>query len=130
VTGPPRRTTVAHPQTLAALRRRGRPARRGGGAPVEPAQDELALLLLHTLIRAQLSLALRLAAVFGCLLGGLPLLFAVSPEARQDDVLGLSLPWLLLGIVIYPLLLAGGWLYVRLAERNEQDYLDLVDRTR
>jgi hypothetical protein len=32
--------------------------------------------------------------------------------------------------VMYPLLLAGGLLYVRLAERNEQDYADLVERTR
>ena len=88
------------------------------------------MLLLRTLVRAQLSLALRLAAVFGCLLGGLPLLLAVSPEVRQAKVLGLDLPWLLLGVVMYPLLLAGGWLYVRLAERNEQDYADLVERTR
>jgi hypothetical protein len=129
MTGPPRRTVVVHPQTLAALRRRGRPGRKSPNPPAERGQDELTLLLLQTLVKAQLSLALRLAAVFGCLLGGLPLLFAASPQVRGAHVLGVSLPWLLLGLVIYPLLLAGGWLYVRLAERNEQDYLDLVDRT-
>lgn len=129
--GPARRTTVAHPQTLAALRRRGRPPGRKSAAPAsDPAPDELTVLLLRTLVRAQLSLALRLAAVFGCLLGGLPLLLAVSPELRQAKVLGLDVPWVLLGVVMYPLLLAGGWLYVRLAERNEQDYADLVERTR
>jgi hypothetical protein len=130
--GPPRRTTVAHPETLAALRRRGRPAagRKNAVPASDPAPDELTVLLLRTLVRAQLSLALRLAAVFGCLLGGLPLLLAVSPDMRQAKVLGIDLPWLLLGVVMYPLLLAGGWLYVRLAERNEQDYADLVERTR
>jgi hypothetical protein len=130
MTGPPRRTVVAHPQTLAALNRRGRPVRRSSGVVADAGPDELGALLLRTLIRAQLSLALRLAAVFGCLLGGLPLLLAVSPGVRQANVLGMSLPWLLLGVVMYPLLWAGGWLYVRQAERNEQEYLDLVDRTR
>jgi hypothetical protein len=130
MTPPPRRTVVAHPQTMASLRRRGRPARsRPAAQPTEPEPDELTELLVGTLVRAQLSLALRLAAVFVCLLGGLPLLLAVSPGVRQAKVLGMSLPWLLLGVVMYPLLLAGGLLYVRLAERNEQDYADLVDRT-
>ncbi len=130
MTGPTRRTVVAHPQTLAALGRRGRPPRRPGPPPPDAPLDELGVLLLRTLVRAQLSLAMRLAAVFGCLLGGLPLLLAVSPGVRDADVLGLPLPWLLLGLVMYPLLWAGGWVYVRQAERNEQDYLDLVDRTR
>lgn len=128
MTAPARRTTVAHPQTLAAMRRRGRQQHRAA-PPVEAADDELGMLLLRTLMRAQLSLALRLAAVFGCLLGGLPLLLAESPAVRQEQVFGLALPWLLLGVVMSPLLLAGGVLYVRLAERNEADYLDLVDRT-
>jgi hypothetical protein len=132
VTGPGKRTVVAHPQTLASLRRKGRPGpgRRPVSQPAERGEDELAVLLVGTLIRAQLSLAMRLAAVFGCLLGGLPLLLAVSPQVRQAKAFGMSLPWLLLGVVMYPLLLAGGLLYVRLAERNEQDYADLVERTR
>ena len=129
MTGPAKRTVVAHPQTMASLRRRGRPARRSSSQPTERGEDELTVLLLRTLIRAQLSLALRLAAVFGCLLGGLPLLLAVSPQVRSAKVGGMSLPWLLLGVVMYPLLLAGGLLYVRLAERNEADYSDLVERT-
>ncbi|MDX6228775.1 MAG: hypothetical protein QOI76_2165 [Frankiales bacterium] len=132
MTGPVRRTVVAHPQTMASLRRRGRPAtgRKGGTPPTETGQDELDVLLLRILVRAQLSLALRLAAVFGCLLGGLPLLLATSHWVRHAKVLGMSLPWFLLGVVIYPLMLAGGLLYVRLAERNEQDYSDLVEGTR
>lgn len=130
MTGPTRRTVVAHPQTEAALRRRGRPVLpRKSTAAADRGPDELDLLLLKTLVRAQLSLALRLAAVFGCLLGGLPLLLAISPGVRSAHVLGLSVPWLLLGILMYPLLFAGGWLYVRLSERNEQDYADLIERT-
>jgi hypothetical protein len=117
---------------MAALRRRGRPAagRKNALPASDPGPDELTVVLLRTLVRAQLSLALRLAAVFCCLLGGLPLLLAVSPDVRNATVFGIDLPWVLLGVVMYPLLLAGGWLYVRLAERNEQDYADLVERTR
>ena len=44
-------------------------------------------------------------------------------------MLGLQLPWLLLGVLAYPALLAGGALYVRLAERNERDFVELVERT-
>jgi hypothetical protein len=38
------------------------------------------------------------------------------------------LPWLLLGVLVYPAMLGLGWFYVRQAERNEHDFTDLVDR--
>jgi len=38
------------------------------------------------------------------------------------------LPWLLLGLLAYPLLVGLGWAYVRRAERNEQVFSELVDR--
>jgi len=41
-------------------------------------------------------------------------------------VLGLPVPWLLLGVVVYPALLGLGWVYVRRAERNERDFAELV----
>jgi hypothetical protein len=34
-----------------------------------------------------------------------------------------------LGIGVYPCLLAGGWWYVRQAERNEREFVELVDRS-
>lgn len=92
-------------------------------------QDVVGDLLLRSLIRAQLLLALRLLASFGVLLGGLPLLFALAPGVRDVQVLGLALPWLVLGVLVYPLLWSGGWLYVRLAERHERDLVDLVNRS-
>jgi hypothetical protein len=68
-----------------------------------------------------------MAAVFGCLLGGLPLLFAVAPASRSAQVSGVPLPWIVLGALVYPLFVAGGWVYVRLAERNERDFVDIFD---
>lgn len=120
----PRRVTVTSPRTRAVVRPPGRQTLRALDE-----QDVVGELLVRSLVRAQLALGLRLAAVFGCLLGGLPLLFAVAPGTRDVEVLGIALPWLVLGGLVYPALLAGGWLYVRLAERNERDFVDLVERS-
>ena len=84
--------------------------------------------LLRGLIRTQLAHALRLAAVVVVGLGGLPLLFAAAPEIAATRPLGVSLPWLLLGLAAYPFLYVVGAMYVRLAERTEADFTDLVER--
>ena len=92
-------------------------------------QDVVGELLVRSLVRAQLALAVRLAGVVAALLGGLPLLFALAPAVREVKVVGLPLPWLLLGVLVHPALLAGAWLHVRLAERAEQDFVELVERS-
>ena len=120
----PRRVAVTSPRTRGVRRP---PGRQSLAALDE--QDVVGDLLIRSLMRAQLVLGLRLAAVFGILLGGLPLLFAVAPQTRDAEVLGVALPWLILGGAVYPALWAGGWLYVRLAERNERDFVDLVERS-
>ena len=122
MTRPPERVRVTAPRAV-----RRPPGRPGVRALAE--QDVVGDLLVRSLVRAQLGLALRVAAVFGVLLGGLPLLFALVPATRRVEVLGLPLPWLLLGVLTYPLLVAGGALYVRLAERNERDFVELVERS-
>ncbi len=121
---PPRRVAVTSPRTGAVRRPPGRPA-----FTALDEQDVVGELLIRSLMHAQLALALRLAAAFGCLLGGLPLLFVAAPRTRDTEVLGLTLPWLVLGGLVYPALWAGGWLYVRLAERNERDFVELVERS-
>lgn len=120
----PRRVAVTSPRTRGVRRPPGRQA-----LAALDEQDVVGDLLIRSLMRAQLTLGLRLAAVFGILLGGLPLLFAVAPQTRDAEVLGVALPWLILGGAVYPALWAGGWLYVRLAERNERDFVDLVERS-
>jgi hypothetical protein len=92
-------------------------------------QTRLGDILIGSLIRTQLHLALRLGAVLGVLLGALPLLFAYAPGIRHIHLLGLPLPWLLLGVLVYPVLLGGAAIYVRQAERNERDFEDFVDRS-
>lgn len=88
-------------------------------------QTEIGAALIGGLIRAQLGLALRIGLVVVLVLGALPMLFAAGAPAGVT-VAGVRLPWLLLGVVAYPLLYGAGRLYRRLAERNEQDFLELA----
>ena len=84
--------------------------------------------LVKGLVRAQLALSLRLAAVVAVGLGALPLLFAVAPQVAKARPFGVVLPWLLLGAAAYPFLFLVGWAHVHLAERNERDFTDVVER--
>src|SRR5690242_6130542 len=102
---------------------------------VRPTREELAEgtgigeALVKGLIRTQLALAVRCAAVVAVGLGSLPLLFAVAPVVAGERPFGVVLPWLLLGLAAYPFLFAVGWAYVHLAERTERDFTDLVERS-
>jgi hypothetical protein len=107
---------------------------RRSGAPIRPRQEleeqtAVGEVLVRGLMRAQLALALRLSLVVIVGLGLLPLLFAVAPGVAQAAVLGIRLPWLLLGGLAFPFLVAVGWIYVRMAERNERDFAELVERS-
>ena len=84
--------------------------------------------LVKGLVRAQLALALRLSLVVVTGLGALPLLFAVAPDVARVKVVGVHLPWLVLGALSFPFLFGVGWAYVRWAERNEQDFTAVIRR--
>ncbi len=108
---------LAHPRTP------------GGPTRAElAAQTGVGEALVKGLVRAQLALALRLAAVVAVGLGGLPLLFAVAPEVAGTRPFGVAVPWLLLGVAAFPFLFGVGWAYVHLAERNERDFIDVVGK--
>ena len=86
-------------------------------------------VLVRSLIRAQLVLAVRVFAVFGSLLLGLPALFASYPGLADFRVLGLPLVWVVLGGAVYPLLVLMALLYVHQAERNEREFVELIERS-
>jgi hypothetical protein len=92
-------------------------------------QTRIGEVLVRGLVRAQLGLALRLAAIVAVGLGLLPLLFVVAPNVARVTLLGVRLPWLLLGVFAYPFLVIVGWVYTRLAERNERDFAELVEKS-
>jgi hypothetical protein len=83
-------------------------------------QTTLGHTYVRSLMRSQLRVALLVFAVLVLLVGPLPLVFAAAPEARR-------LEWLVLGFCLYaPLILLARW-YVRRAERNEEDFVRLVE---
>ncbi|WP_246178920.1 hypothetical protein [Actinomadura decatromicini] len=92
-------------------------------------QTGLGEAYMRSLVRTQLRLAAGLCLVLGAVAFGLPLLFEVFPAVREQEVLGAPLPWVLLGGLIYPWFVGVGWWYVRQAERNEDDFAELVDRS-
>lgn len=91
-------------------------------------QTPVGELLVTGLIRTQLALAVRMSLVVAALFGIQPLMFAVSPGLAHVSVGGLPLPWLLLGVLAYPTVLAVAWAYVRAAQRNERHFAELVSR--
>lgn len=121
MTEPPRRREVVTGPRTGAVRRQRRPRL----ASLDE-QDVVGELLVRSLVRAQLLLAVRTGIGLMLTLGLLPLLFALMPASRTARVLGLPLPWLLLGGLVYPALALAGRSYVRLAERHERDFEDLV----
>ena len=83
---------------------------------------------MRSLIRSQLRLGLLVLAALGVVVGLLPLLFVVAPGVRNSEVVGVPLAWVVLGFLVYPVLVALGWFYVRHAERTERDFAEMVER--
>ncbi|WP_420910870.1 hypothetical protein [Rhodococcus sp. OK519] len=90
-------------------------------------QTEVGDAMIRGLVRAQLSLAARVAAAVALLFAVVPVVLFVFPSTADATMFGVRLPWLLAAIVPIPVLLGAGWFYIRAAERNEQDFADLVD---
>ena len=121
--GPGRRVRVVSPRTR-AVRTSGRRVSRDIGE-----QTVVGEVFMASLVRIQLQLALGVLLLMAVLIGGLPLLFLAEPGLADYSVLGLPLPWVLLGFVVHPVLVGGAYFYIRQAERNEHDFADLVERS-
>jgi len=90
-------------------------------------QTEVGDALVRGLVRAQLGLALRLAAVVMCAIVSIPVGGSLFPALTATSVFGIRVNWLLLAVLVYPLLYGVGRLYVRLAEQGERDFIRVVD---
>ena len=86
--------------------------------------------LVRGLVRAQLGLALRLAAVAVCAVALIPVLLGLLPQIDHVQLAGIRLNWLILAVLVYPVLYGVGRLYVRLAEQGERDFVRVVDGDR
>lgn len=83
---------------------------------------------MSSLIQSQLRLALAVIAGAAVVIGGLPLLFLLVPATRTFAIFGVPLPWLLLGVAVYPVVYVAARIYVRHAERIEAEFTEFVGR--
>jgi len=105
-------------------------ARRGPTRPVTTEIDEqtgLGEVYMAALMRAQLRLSVTVLVAAAFLLGILPVLFLAVPVTRELHVWLVPLPWLILGVLVYPVVALAARYYVRHAEAIERDFADLVD---
>lgn len=122
---------MSTPPARVRVTRTHRPSRRGRPPTVRDeiaGHSELGTTYVTSLVRAQLQLALT-TLVFGLVtLGALPLLFALVPAARRATVAGAPLPWVILGLLVYPAVVVTARWYTRSSERIEADFSELVGR--
>jgi hypothetical protein len=90
-------------------------------------QTVLGAVYLHSLMRSQLLLGVAAVAMVVVPLASMPLLFALWPSLRDLQVGPLPLWWFVLGLLVYPAMLAVAWWYIRRADRNEQQFAELVE---
>ncbi|WP_279393009.1 MULTISPECIES: hypothetical protein [unclassified Rhodococcus (in: high G+C Gram-positive bacteria)] len=90
-------------------------------------QTEVGDALVRSLVRAQLLLSVRLAVMTLSILFAIPLLGLGLARVTDVQLLGIGLQWIVLGVAIYPMLFGVGWMYTRRAERNEHDFIVLMD---
>lgn len=120
--GRPERVRVTSSRT-GAVRRSDRPVARELDE-----QTGLGEVYLRGLMRAQLRLSLTVLVTGGTMLGSLPLVLTLVRQTREVTVLGIPLPWVVLGVAVYPVILLVARFYVRAAERIERQFTDLAGR--
>jgi hypothetical protein len=117
----PRRVRVVHPRTEAAHRAPARP-------PVREIDEQTRIgeVYMAALVRSQRRLAALTVGLTAVLLGGLALLGALLPVYSRWRIAGVPVSWLVLGLAVYPVLIALAGYLVRHAERNERDFAELL----
>ncbi|MFT3661005.1 MAG: hypothetical protein QM809_06300 [Gordonia sp. (in: high G+C Gram-positive bacteria)] len=115
----PRRERVVLSQ-----RRGARPVRTRAEVTEQTAVGEH---LVRGLVRAQLGLALRIGLAVVALFVAIPLLGLWVDDFATASVAGISVNWIVLGLLPYPVLYFAGRLYIRLAEQAERDFMKLID---
>ena len=89
-------------------------------------QSGLGEIYLTALLRAQLRLSLAILVAVGGILVGLPALFLLVPGAAAATLGPVPVIWLVAGVAVYPIVLLAARLHVRMAERIERDFTDLM----
>lgn len=117
-----RRVVVTHPRTST----RRRPSRTS--APRDLREHTVrGEVLLSSLRRSQLRLAAGIGAAFVAILGAIPLLYWSSDWFQRARIEKVPVIWLTLGVGAFLLIIGLGWVHIRMAERYERQFVDLVE---
>ncbi|RIK15787.1 MAG: hypothetical protein DCC50_07010 [Acidobacteria bacterium] len=111
---------------VTASRRSASTARRLPVASALAEQTGVGELYLQGLLRAQLRLTAAVTAAVAAMLAGIPLLFALVPATRELHVGPLPLPWVVLGVLIYPAIVAMAAFFARRTEQTERRFAAFV----
>jgi hypothetical protein len=84
--------------------------------------------LVRQLIRAQFKQAMKFWLGTLAFFLALPALFFFLPQLSQTTLAGVRLPWLVLGLLPFPLLFGVGYWYNVVAERQERDFVAMVEK--
>ena len=82
---------------------------------------------VRSLIRSQLRLSMSVALGFLLLLVGLAVIGSTWPQIHEIRLATIPLPWWLLGVAVYPMILLSAFLFNRAAARNEAKYRSIVE---
>lgn len=91
-------------------------------APAPAPQLSAESFYVRQLIRSQFRLALSVASGLLIMLVGMSAVLAFWPMLSTVTLLLIPLPWWILGVGVYPLIIVAGLLFNRSAARNERRY--------
>jgi len=83
--------------------------------------EEDAEKISSVVMKRQLALSLRVASVFIVLLFGLPLMNFYAPQVANMPVLGFTLTWLVLGVLVFPTSVLLSYYFVRTSDSIEDE---------
>jgi hypothetical protein len=84
--------------------------------------------LVRQLIRAQFRWAMGIWIGTVAIFLALPALFHFIPELSRVTLAGVRLPWVVLGLLPFPLLFGAAYWYNLMAERQERDFVAMVEK--
>ena len=119
--GPPRRVRITSPRREAR-----RPGERRPPSQELEEQTGLGEVYLSALLKAQLRLSLAILLGIAVVVLGLPTLFLLVPATRDVMIGPIPLPWLAVGVLIYPVVFVAARIYVHQSERIEREFSDLM----
>jgi hypothetical protein len=84
--------------------------------------------LVTQFVRHQFRISMGLWMLTVGLLAAVPAVFFLVPQLAEVNLAGVALPWLVIGILPVPLFFGVGYWYNRVAERQEQAFVAMVEK--